>query len=71
MCANVDQICDRMCTKDLTTNNADTLLLCKSSTKQQMTEIETICGLHLGALRGPHPHTLYKYLGFASSDVAV
>ena len=71
MCANVDQMCDRMCTKDLTTDNAVMLLSQESSNEQQTIEIETICGLHLGALRGPHPHTLYKYLGFASSDVAV
>ena len=59
MCANVDQMCDRMCTKVMTTGNADMLLLCKSSTEQQTTEIDTICGYHSGAMHGPHPLCTY------------
>jgi len=55
MCANVDQMSDRICTKVLTTDNADMLLLCKSSTEQETTKIYTICGYHLGVLHGPHP----------------
>ena len=55
MYANVDQMCDRMCTKGLTTDNAVTLLSQEGVTEQETTKIETICGLHLGVLHGPHP----------------
>ena len=54
MYANVDQMCDRMCTKGLTTDNAVMLLSPISSTEQQTTKIDTICGYHLGVLHGPH-----------------
>jgi hypothetical protein len=50
MCANVDQ----MCTKFLTTDITDMLLFLESTTEQQTTKIDTICGLHLGVLHGPH-----------------
>ena len=66
MCANVDQMCDRMCTKDLTTDNANRLLSQESTTEQQTTGIDTISGYHLGVLHGPHPFTRYIYLVFAS-----
>ena len=55
MCANVDQMCDRMCTKDLTTDNAVMLLSQESTTEQETTEIDTISGYHLGVLHEPHP----------------
>ena len=55
MCANVDQMCDRMCTKVLTTDNPAMLLFHKSTTGQGTTKIDTISGYHLGVLHGPHP----------------
>ena len=51
----VDQICERLCTKDLTTDNANRLLSQESTTEQQTTEIDTICGYHLGVRHGPYP----------------
>mgnify|MGYP005649170693 CR=1 FL=1 len=44
MCANVNQMYDGMCTKDLTTYSAVMLLSQESTTEQQTTEIDTICG---------------------------
>ena len=44
MCADVNQMYDRMCTKDLTTYSAVMLLSQESTTEQQTTEIDTICG---------------------------
>ena len=55
MSANVDQMCDRMCTKDLTTDNLVMLLSQESTTEQQTTEIDTISGYHLRVLHGPYP----------------
>ena len=55
MCANVDQMCDRMCTKGLTTDNTDILLSQDSAPEKTTTEIDTISGYHLGVLHGPHP----------------
>jgi hypothetical protein len=55
MCANVDQMCDRMCTKVLTTDNAVILLSQESAPEKTTTEIDTISGYHLGVLHGPRP----------------
>ena len=55
MCANVDQMCDRMCTKVLTTDNTVPLLSQESTTEQETTEMYTICGYQLGVLHGPYP----------------
>ena len=55
MCANVDQMCDTMCTKVLPTNNTVTLLSQQGVTEQETTEIEIMSGLHLGVLHGPYP----------------
>ena len=63
MCADVDQMCDRMCTKGLTTDNADMLLSQESTAEQQTTDIDTICGYHLGVLHGPHPLCPFYILG--------
>ena len=51
MCANVYQ----MCTKVLTTYITVMLLFLENTTEQQTTKIDTICGLHLRVLHGPHP----------------
>ena len=56
----MDQMCDRMCTKGLTTDNAVMLLSQESTSEQQTTEIDTISGYHLGVLHGLyHPSQLY------------
>ena len=62
MCANVYQ----MCTKVLTTDITDKLLILESTTGWETTKIDTICGLHLGVLQGHATHTSYVYLNFAS-----
>ena len=54
MFANVDQMCDRMCTEDLTTDNLVMLLSQESTTEQETTKIETIFGYHLGVPGGPY-----------------
>ena len=54
MSANVDQMCDRICAKGLTTDNAVMLLSQESTTEQETTKIDTISGYHLGVLHGPH-----------------
>ena len=69
MCANGDQMCDRMCTKVLTTDNPAMLLFHKSTTGQGTTKIDTISGYHLGVRHGPHPICRYVYLRFASGAV--
>ena len=51
----MDQMCDRMCTKYLTTDNLVMLLSQESSTEQETTKIDTISGYHLRKLHGPHP----------------
>ena len=63
MCANVEQMCDRMCTKGLTTDNTDILQFLKSIIGQETTEIKTIRGYHLGVLHGPHPLSPLCILG--------
>ena len=55
MCANVDQMCDRMCTKGLTRDTAVNLPSEESTTEQETTKVNTIFGLRLGVLLGPHP----------------
>ena len=60
MCANVNQMCDRMCNKGLTTDNTEMCLSQASTTEQETTKIYTICGYHLGVLHGLyHPSQLY------------
>jgi hypothetical protein len=51
MCANVYQ----MWTKVLTTDITVMLLFLESTTGWETTKIDTICGLYLGVLHGPHP----------------
>ena len=62
MCTNVDQ----MCTKVLTTDITDMLLFLDSTTGWKTTKIYTIFGLHLGVLQGHAIHTRYLYMGSAS-----
>ena len=59
-CLSIHDVClmgDRMSAKVLTTDNAVMLLSQESTTEQQTTEteIDTICGYHLGVLHGPYP----------------
>ena len=62
MCANVDQ----MCTKVLTTDITVMLLFLESTTGWQTTKIDTISGLHFGVLHGHTPYTRYLHLSFAN-----
>ena len=66
MCANVDQMCDTMCSKVFTTDKTDISLFWECASEQETTKIYTISGYHLGVLHGPHRYHLYVYLRFAS-----